>query len=67
MKPSERNAYKAAADEAAREISRLEKSIAKFDPGTLPHNRLSGQLDEARARKRSAELSLSRTTQPNSN
>jgi exonuclease VII small subunit len=65
MKPSERNAFKAKADEAAREVSRLEKSIANFEPGTLPHKRLSTQLEDARARQRSAAANLSRTTQPN--
>jgi hypothetical protein len=64
MKPSKRNAIKAMADEAAREVSRLEQAVVKFIPGTLPHKRLTAQLEKARGRQRSAELSLSRITQP---
>lgn len=65
MKPSERNAYQNQAKEAAREITRLERSLANFTAGTLPHRRLSEQLEAAKAKLRHSTSSLSRTTLPN--
>lgn len=65
MKPSQRNACKAKAKEAAREIARLERSLANFTAGTLPHRHLSEQIEAAKTKHRNATSSLARTTQPN--
>lgn len=65
MKPSERNAIKAIADEARREISRLERSLEGFKPGTLPHRNLTTQLAAARAKDADSTARLKRSTQPN--
>lgn len=65
MKPAQRNAIKSMAKNAEREIRVLEQSLAKFKPGTLPHQRLSSKLEEARESLRSAESTLAHTTQPN--
>ena len=65
MKPAERNSIKRRADEAKREIARLEGSLAKFKVGTLPYDRLKTQLDAARNKLESANRDLARTTLPN--
>lgn len=65
MKPSERNAIKAIADEARREISRLERSLEGFKSGTLPHQKLTSQLAAARAKHKDATASLKPITQAN--
>lgn len=65
MKPAERNAIKRRADEAKREISRLEGTLAKFKVGTLPYDRIKAQLDAALSKLQSATRDLARTTLPN--
>lgn len=65
MKPAQRNAMKSIAVNAEREIRALEQSMAKHKPGTLPHKKLSSQLEDARESLRSAKSNLANTTQPN--
>jgi len=65
MKPAQRNAIQATAKAAAQEVSQLERSLAKFEKGTLPYNRLKERLDAATSKQADATSRLSRTTQPN--
>lgn len=48
MKPAERNATRSCADEAQRDIARLEASLRTFQPGSLPHRRVESMLEVAR-------------------
>lgn len=65
MKPAERNAIQAVVKAAAQEISQLERSLASFEEGKLPHRRVKERLDAAKARHAEAKARLSITTQPN--
>lgn len=65
MKPAQRNAIKAVAENAEREIKALERSLAKLKPGSLPHQRLSLKLQEAQESSICAKSRLAHTTQPN--
>jgi hypothetical protein len=65
MKPSQRNAIQATVKAVAQEISRLECSLAKFDPGTLPRRRLQEQLDAAKSKHAEAAARLSTSTKSN--
>lgn len=54
LKPAQRNALRAAIDEAGREVLRLEASLEKFAVGTLPHRRIKDMLDAAQVKQREA-------------
>ncbi|MBM5458685.1 hypothetical protein H8F21_14040 [Pseudomonas sp. P66] len=58
MKPAERRAVKGSSTEAQNEIARLERSLQNLTPGTLPHDKLTRMLRDARARKANAEAIL---------
>lgn len=58
MKPSQRNAIRSKAKQASAAISRLERALVKFTPGTLPHIKLNAELAQAKAEKLAAETSL---------
>lgn len=65
MKPAQRNAIKSILQNAEREMTRLEQSLAHFKPGTLPYQKVSLQLEKARESRNSAKSRLAHTTQPN--
>ncbi len=48
MKPAQRRAANAAAAKVANEIARLERALQRFTPGTLPHGKLSRELESLR-------------------
>lgn len=50
MKPAQRRAANAAATKVTNEISRLERTLQRLKPGTLPHDKLSRELADLRQR-----------------
>lgn len=48
MKPSERNALRSQAKQTLNEIARLERALERLTPGTLPYEKIKGELSQAR-------------------